>query len=98
MNTGEQGLIWLAMFLIYCLCNDAMLGAQTAMLSETFLPHIRIPAWPAALSWRVRLPAAPYRLSLSPCKVAPTEMILPPLTISSEKRKVKSPNSKSWGL
>ncbi len=41
LNTGEQGLIWLAMFLIYCLCNDAMLGAQAAMLSEAFPPHIR---------------------------------------------------------
>lgn len=41
LNTGEQGLIWLGMFLIYCLCNDAMLGAQAAMLSEAFPPHIR---------------------------------------------------------
>lgn len=41
LNTGEQGPIWLGMFLIYCLCNDAMLGAQAAMLSEAFPPHIR---------------------------------------------------------
>ncbi|OON35665.1 MFS transporter [Izhakiella australiensis] len=41
LNTGEQGMIWLGMFLIYCLCNDAMLGAQAAMLSEAFPPHIR---------------------------------------------------------
>ncbi len=41
LNTGEQGLIWLGMFLIYCLCNDAMLGAQAAILSEAFPPHIR---------------------------------------------------------
>ncbi|CAK8742488.1 hypothetical protein SODG_005777 [Sodalis praecaptivus] len=40
-STGEQGLIWLGMFLIYCLCNDAMLGAQAAMLSEAFPPHMR---------------------------------------------------------
>lgn len=41
LNTGEQGYIWLGMFLIYCLCNDAMLGAQAAMLSEAFPAHIR---------------------------------------------------------
>lgn len=41
LNTGEQGLIWLGMFLIYCACNDAMLGAQAAMLSEAFPAHIR---------------------------------------------------------
>lgn len=27
LNTGESDLIWLGMFLIYYLCNDAMLGA-----------------------------------------------------------------------
>lgn len=41
LNSGEQGLIWLGMFLLYCLCNDAMLGAQAAMLSEAFPPQIR---------------------------------------------------------
>lgn len=41
LNTGASGFIWLGMFMIYCLCNDAMLGAQAAMLSEAFPAHIR---------------------------------------------------------